>query len=82
MIRFGQPSSGRFQRVIDGSAAGSRRETARRIERLTGEFRRRFRLPDLADAQNIKAKSVNGVLEIAIPKLAREKPRRIAAEAA
>lgn len=81
MIRFGQPSR-RFQRVIDGSSAGPRREIARRIERLTGEFRRRFRLPDLADAQNIKAKSVNGVLEIEIPKLAREKPRRIAVEAA
>jgi HSP20 family molecular chaperone IbpA len=81
MIRFGQPSR-RFQRVIDGSSAGPRRETARRIERLTGEFRRRFRLPDLADAQNIKAKSVNGVLDIEIPKLAREKPRRIAVEAA
>jgi HSP20 family protein len=57
------------------------RATARRIERIAGEFQRRFRLPELADTQNIKAKSINGVLEVAIPKLAREPPRRIAVEA-
>jgi HSP20 family molecular chaperone IbpA len=34
------------------------------------------------DVQNIKAKAVNGVLEIAIPKLAQVQPQRIAVEAA
>jgi HSP20 family molecular chaperone IbpA len=28
----------------------------RRSEQITGKFRRRFGLPDLADAQNMKAK--------------------------
>ncbi len=64
------------------SAADPGRETARRIERKTGEFRRRLSLRDLADPQNIKAKPVKVVPEIAIPKLAREKPRRNAVEAA
>jgi len=54
----------------------------RSVERITGEFQRRFSLPDSADAQNIKAKFVNGVLEVAIPKLAQVQPRRIAVEAA
>jgi HSP20 family protein len=48
-----------------------------RIERVTGSFYRRFTLPDTADAENISAKSVNGVLEVRIPKQARVQPRRI-----
>ena len=35
-----------------------------------------------ADVENIKAKAVNGVLEVAIPKLAPAKPQRIAVQAA
>lgn len=58
------------------------REGYRRIERIAGEFQRRFSLPDSADAQNIKAKFVNGVLEVAIPKVAQVQPHRIAVEAA
>jgi HSP20 family protein len=58
------------------------REGYRRIERTTGEFQRRFSLPESADAQNIKAKFVNGVLEVAIPKLAQVQPHRITVEAA
>jgi len=58
------------------------REGYRRVERITGEFQRRFSLPDSADAQNIKAKFLNGVLEVAIPKLAQVQPRRITVEAA
>jgi HSP20 family molecular chaperone IbpA len=34
------------------------------------------------DVQNIKAKAVNGVLEITIPKLAQVQPQRITVEAA
>jgi HSP20 family protein len=55
---------------------------ARRIERVAGEFRRRFNLPDSADTQNITAKAVNGVLEVSIPKLAKVPPHRITVEAA
>jgi HSP20 family protein len=63
-------------------AARDAREGYRRIERITGEFQRRFSLPDTADVQNIKAKAVNGVLEVAIPKLAQVQPHRITVEAA
>lgn len=52
----------------------------RRVERATGEFYRRFTLPDTADSQAIKARSVNGVLEVTIPKQAAVLPRRIDVE--
>jgi HSP20 family protein len=58
------------------------REGFRRIERISGEFQRRFSLPESADAQNIKAKVANGVLEVAIPKLAQVQPLKIQVEAA
>ena len=58
------------------------REGYRRIERTRGEFQRRFSLPDSADTNAIKAKSVNGVLEIVIPKLAQVQPQRITVQAA
>jgi HSP20 family protein len=58
------------------------REGFRRIERTSGEFQRRFSLPETADAQNIKAKFVNGVLEVSIPKVAQVQPHRIMVEAA
>jgi HSP20 family protein len=58
------------------------RDGYRRVERISGEFQRRFNLPDSADVHNIKAKAVNGVLEVTIPKLAQVQPQRIAVEAA
>lgn len=39
-----------------------------RVERLQGQFYRRFTLPDTADAAKIHARSKNGVIEIEIPK--------------
>jgi HSP20 family protein len=71
--------------TLSGQRQESRREARdgyRRIERITGEFQRRFSLPESADVQNIKAKAVNGVLEVSIPKLAQAEPQRIAVEAA
>jgi len=71
--------------TIRGNREATRREARegyRRIERTTGEFQRRFSLPESVDAQNIKAKFVNGVLEVAIPKLAQVQPHRITVEAA
>lgn len=53
----------------------------RRVERVTGEFFRRFTLPDTADSQSVKARFANGVLEVAIPKQAQVLPRRITVEA-
>lgn len=57
-------------------------EGYRRIERLSGQFQRRFTLPETADAQHISAKAANGVLEVVIPKLAQVQPRRIEVQAA
>lgn len=58
------------------------REGYRRIERTKGEFQRRFSLPDSADSGAIKARSINGVLEIVIPKVAQPQAQRITVEAA
>lgn len=49
----------------------------RRVERVSGEFFRRFTLPDTADSQAIKARHVNGVLEVVIPKQDAVLPRKI-----
>jgi HSP20 family protein len=71
--------------TIRGRRDDSKREPhdgLRRVERASGEFLRRFSLPESADAQGIKAKSVNGVLELRIPKQAQVQPRRIEVEAA
>lgn len=48
-----------------------------RVERSFGSFYRRFAMPDTADADNIRATSRDGVLEIEIPKRAIAKPRKI-----
>ncbi|NNC77273.1 MAG: Hsp20/alpha crystallin family protein [Woeseiaceae bacterium] len=53
-----------------------------RVERVSGRFFRRFHLPDTADADGIKAKSHNGILEVTIPKQPEVQARRIAVEAA
>jgi HSP20 family protein len=53
-----------------------------RFERAAGRFQRRFTLPESADAEGIKAKSSNGILEITIPKQAAVQARRITVEAA
>ncbi|WP_018947152.1 MULTISPECIES: Hsp20/alpha crystallin family protein [unclassified Thioalkalivibrio] len=55
-------------------------EGYKRVERMRGTFFRRFSLPDTADAENISARSQNGVLEVRIPKQARVQPRRIEIE--
>lgn len=53
------------------------REGYRRVERFSGEFFRRFSLPDVADAAKVSAHAEKGVLEITIPKVAASKARRI-----
>lgn len=69
--------------------AGERNREARddvdgvqRYERATGKFFRRFSLPETADAENITARSVNGILEVSIPKQPEVQARRITVEAA
>ena len=51
-----------------------------RVERVSGTFVRRFTLPDSANTESIKAKQINGVLEVTIPKQPQVQPRRIAVE--
>ena len=53
-----------------------------RLERRTGKFRRRFKLPESADADNVSARVVGGVLQITIAKHAVNQPRRIEVVAA
>jgi HSP20 family protein len=43
-----------------------------KIETSFGKFSRTFTLPEDADVENIEASSDNGVLEVVIPKLAKE----------
>jgi HSP20 family protein len=52
-------------------------ENYRRVERQSGQFYRRFTLPDSADADKIEAKSEHGVLKIIIPKQEVALSRRI-----
>ena len=59
------------------AVTGNEGEGYRRTERLSGEFERRFQLPEAADAEAISANSTNGVLTITIPKKAQLQPRRI-----
>ncbi len=53
------------------------KENYRRVERQSGQFYRRFTLPDSADADKIEAKSVHGVLTVTIPKQEVAVSRRI-----
>jgi len=55
-------------------------EGMRRVERSSGRFYRRFSLPDTANAEEISAKSSNGILEVVIPKQPQVQARRIAVQ--
>ena len=57
--------------------AGADENGFRRVERVRGQFFRRFTLPDTADAESIEASFTHGVLEVVIPKLPEVQPRRI-----
>jgi len=51
-----------------------------RLERVEGSFLRRFTLPSNVQDDQIKARHVNGVLEVTIPKTPTPEPRRISVE--
>jgi HSP20 family protein len=51
-------------------------ETYHRMERSTGSFMRRFRLPNNADSKNIKASADNGVLTVVVPKVPPPEPQK------
>ena len=61
---------------------GSEIDGLRRVERASGRFYRRFSLPETANADDISARSANGILEISIPKAPEIQARRITVEAA
>lgn len=73
--------------TVDGrnlTLSGSRQEAelpegARqyRRERSSGEFSRSLELPFDVDVEAVKATFLDGVLEIELPKVAEEKPRKI-----
>ncbi|MCG8428257.1 MAG: Hsp20/alpha crystallin family protein [Chromatiales bacterium] len=48
-----------------------------RRERISGDFERRFRLPETVAVSEISATGKHGVLEVVIPKKPVEQPRRI-----
>lgn len=67
--------------TISGERCAERSEEraggARRVERVYGNFYRRFALPDTADAEHVEARSVHGVLEVTIPKKVQTQPKKI-----
>lgn len=66
--------------TVRGSRSDEKKEEGngyRRVERVTGNFFRRFALPDTADPDKISAETKNGVLEVIIPKQPKVEPRRI-----
>ncbi|KAL6563139.1 hypothetical protein OROHE_005726 [Orobanche hederae] len=50
-------------------------DTWHRLERSSGKFLRRFRLPENAKLDQIKASMENGVLTVAVPKEETQKPQ-------
>jgi HSP20 family protein len=69
----------RGQRRVE---AREERDGYRRVERASGQFFRRFSMPDTAAPEGVEAKYANGVLEVRIPKQPQVQPRRIRVDAA
>lgn len=52
----------------------------RRRERFRGSFVRQFSLPESVDESGVKASETNGVLQVTLPRSAKEKPLSITVE--
>lgn len=62
---------------ISGERRNEREEntdTWHRVERSSGQFLRRFRLPENAKTDQVKASLENGVLTVTVPKVIVNKP--------
>ncbi len=71
--------------IIRGERGEEKRENENgygRFERVSGQFYRRFNLPETTNSDDISASTKNGVLEIVVPKQAKAQPRRITVDAA
>ncbi|HTE39479.1 MAG TPA: Hsp20/alpha crystallin family protein [Steroidobacteraceae bacterium] len=69
--------------VVRGSrAAEAESEAYFRIERVSGRFERRFKLPESANVDAVSAKSSHGVLTLTIPKRVEAQARRVKIQAA
>jgi HSP20 family protein len=69
--------------TIRGARRIEKRENRKgfeRLERIEGDFLRRFTLPENARADEITARHTNGVLEVVIPKQPVVEPRRVNVE--
>jgi len=69
--------------TIKGSRNYENEETKdgyKRVERVRGDFYRRFSLPDTADHTRVSAKCKDGVLEVAIEKQEKVLPKKITVE--
>lgn len=53
----------------------SRGETWHRVERSSGAFVRRFRLPDNTDVDRVQAQVQDGVLTVTVPKVQKPQPQ-------
>jgi HSP20 family protein len=67
------------QRIAETSGEA---EGVQRLERSSGKFYRRFTLPETTNAEEISATSVNGILEVVIPKQPQARSRRITVNSA
>ncbi|KAH7542361.1 hypothetical protein FEM48_Zijuj02G0065200 [Ziziphus jujuba var. spinosa] len=52
----------------------AKNDTWHRVESSSGKFQRRFRLPENAKMEDVKASMENGVLTVTVPKLEVKKP--------
>ncbi len=69
--------------TIQGARRIEKRESQKRyerLERIEGDFLRRFTLPENARADEITARHTNGVLVVVIPKQPVVEPRRVNVE--
>ena len=69
-------------RVLQISGERKKEETSssdrwHRVERVQGSFLRRFRLPDNAKVEEVKAAMENGVLTVTVPTAAPPEPKAV-----